>query len=178
MRRQTAQGWGGGGLFFFVDSSSLFRGGSVFSCFFSFGWLGSGMDLAASSLVAYCFPLSFLFLLMSLHGVDKMRQEDMIPIALFSHPCLLLSGRGMVVVAVLERVGWSGREIVTERAADETYTLTRLYPPIYAETSKPVSFYCIARRGLFVWRFPLLLHLRVYIYITMSREQQQSSRYT
>jgi hypothetical protein len=40
--------------------SFSFRGGSV-SFLFLFGWLGSGMDLAASSLVAHCFLPLFFF---------------------------------------------------------------------------------------------------------------------
>jgi hypothetical protein len=90
---------------------------------------------------------------MSLHGVDKMRQEDMIPIALFSHSipvsCCLGRGDG----GGCWGLGW---EIVTEGASRRAHRLIRLYPYIYAETSKPIPipFCCVARRGLFAGSLP------------------------
>ena len=62
---------------------------------FVVGWRGLlGMDLAASSLVAYCFlslSLCFVFVFVwPAWGEKKMRQEDMIPIALFFFGHLVL----------------------------------------------------------------------------------------
>jgi hypothetical protein len=120
------------------------------------------------------FFLSFLFLLMSLHGVDKMRQEDMIPIALFSHSipvsCCLGRGDG----------GWLcwkwglGWEIVTERASRRAHRLIRLYPYIYAErASQYLSVAVTARRGLFAGVFRVVLGCLC----TYTPREQHSSGY-